>query len=206
MARQIRVNPEALRNVAQEQRALSNSIEETMAMLGDITDQVNSAWDGLAAGGAIASANTIKDTIKRTGEGVSESAQKLESVAKVFELVDNGGIPGIVRMMPTGYIPMPIRPGFILAQLGSIRIIPDEIRDAAARCKDLSNRCGENASVFAASVEKLGSDWEGVAYSKYLDESRELTEAMREVAEALEEFAVKLSVAADRYEELDNLF
>lgn len=204
MALQIRISPDALRSAAEQQREIRESIVASLGAMEDIRTILTESWEGMAATQALNALEDIRAAAKRVGEGVNEDAAKLNDIVSAFEALDSEGPVAVIRKLPTGFVPMPILPAFLWAQPGSVRIVPDSVRDAAARCQKQADKFYEARDRFKQIVENLKNDWEGKACNKYVDESAEVVTALYQVGEALSELSNKLRSAATKYEELDN--
>lgn len=201
---QIRVSPDALRNVAKRQENIINSIAEDTTKIGNLTNQLGEAWEGASGAQAQNALEEIRTCIKKVVDGAGDCTRKLVSVAEAFESIDDGENILAIKKFPTGFIPMPIRPTLVLSRPGMVRIDPDRVRDIAEQCKIISALISENSNAYSDSIEDLSNDWEGKSYVKYEEETREVIEALREIEDAMAEFISRIVNAANRYEEIDN--
>ena len=190
--------------MANRQENIINNIDEGIAKLGDLTNQLRDAWEGASGAQAYNALEQISSVIKRIVDGVGECTEKLVGVAEAFESIDNGENGIAIRKPSLGFIPMPIRPNFVLSMPGMVRIDPDRVRDIAKQCKDISVSISENTDAFFDCIEELSNDWEGRSYVKYEEDAREVIKALRETEDAMEEFISRIMNAANRYEEIDN--
>ena len=201
---QIRVSPDVLRSVANQQEEIINNIAEETSKINDLGNQLGEAWEGASGSQALNALEEIRSEIKKILDGAGESVRKLISVADAFESIDSGETAFAIRRFPNGYIPMPIKPSFIFSMPGMVRIDPDRVHEIAEQCKVVSSAISEYSVAFSDSIKNLANDWEGKAYVKYNDETREIINALRAIEEVMAEFISRIVNAANRYEEIDN--
>lgn len=205
---QIRVSPDVLRNVAKHQESILNNITEKVSKINDIENQLRDAWEGASGENARDVLEEIRTGIKKTLNSAGDNVTKLIEVADAFESIDNGEKVFAIRQLPNGYIPfVPERlTPFMFSTGGMVRIDTDRVRDIAEQCKSISASISDDSSAFSDSIKNLANDWEGKAYLKYEDETREIINAFREIEEVMNEFIARIVNAANRYEEIDNSF
>lgn len=200
---QIRVSPDVLRNVANQQGSISNSFDEAATTIGNLSDQLGDAWEGASGDQARNTLAEIRSGIKNVARGVEKGIQKLTGIADAFENIDSGE-GGFTFKFPDGLIPMPIMPRLILSMPGMIRIDPDRVRDVAEQCKTVAASISDNSAAYSDSIKGLSNDWEGKSYVKYEEESQSIVKALQNIDDSMTEFISKIVNAANRYEELDN--
>lgn len=213
MAFQIRVSPNALRESADRQRAISASLQELSSRMGALSTALNAAWDGGASIQALGAFAELRDATNAAADYVEDGASKLNAFAQAVESLDDGK-PTIVPIarMDIGAItnllktPAPSLKGFLLAFSGALRIVPDEVREIAQQLEEVANNLEDDCAQLRNLVDKLANDWEGRAYQKYAEETSDAAAGFRRLAAEVHEFSDRLRTAAMRYEEVDNLF
>lgn len=150
----------------------------------------------------------------RAREGFEEGRHVLQSIADAFENIDNSEnesnavsiktqiINQIPNLGPGGQNPFS-KP--LPLSAGSIRVIPDGLREAAHEAQDIIEMSNEISSRISKVISDLQSSWEGRAYDRFSDEFIQIKEIYIHLSDALEEFSQKVIAAANRYEEIDNL-
>lgn len=207
MALQIRIQPERVRVVSNLQKSLADRADAASNELKEIMVFLDNAWDGVASEVALESIESLLLMSRNLSSAIDNSADRLSAVARIFEMADSNesfsgiGIkPGVI-VGPGG---RPTFPSIILPKLVSVRIVPEEVREAGQRCVNMAAVYDDIISDFRASVDSLGEAWEGRAYSKYLEYFNELRGELPTITEALNDLSVSLIRAANRFEELDN--
>lgn len=201
---QIRVSPDALRNVANQQGEIINNIAEETTRMNELNKQLSEAWEGAAGAQAHNSLEEIRTGIKKTLADAGDSTRKLITVADAFESIDSGETIMPIGQFHTGHIPMPPMPTFMLSMPGLVRIDPDRVRDIGEQCMAVANVIAENAEAFTNTLKALANDWEGRSYVRYSEEANEIIQALTQIQDSIAAFAKKIITAANRYEEIDN--
>lgn len=210
MAIQIRINPDRVRDIANNQKAINSKADEISARLKECTVRLDNAWDGVASEEALQVIERMINASRSLAEDIAESSQRLISVANAFEKVDEGissPIPVIPFRFKPGFIP--INPGLIVWRPvagQTVRIVPDEVRSIAKRFQKLSNQYNELIDEFFSSVSAVSEVWEGRSHQKYLDETSEFKAGAAEFADALMGFSERLIATAVRFEEICVMF
>lgn len=210
MALQIRINPAALRAAAERQRVVYETAQTAKATLGSMYNKLDDAWDGGASATALNDVEELRGYASQMGDGVNESADKLVTIAEAFENLE-------FDLNPNKWVISPIRPiwnavfganlpplGAMLALRGSLRIIPDAVREVASMADSLAKEYEEAAAEMKKMISTLENSWEGRAFTRFQNDTQEMVIAYRSFAEKLMDFADELRMAANRYEELDN--
>lgn len=211
MAFQIRISPDALRAAAERQKSVLSTIDETKSKMTAMISMLNQAWDGGASSQAIGTLEELRNLAGNLGEGANGGANKLESIAQAFEALDDGEDSPFVavrfddRITQLVGCPAP-RPNFPLVFSGSLRIVPDQVRNVATQCKQLTEVYVGIVDELRNSLNTLEGEWEGKSFLKFANECEELIKAFKRMANVLEEFADRIRTVATRYEEIDNMF
>lgn len=210
MALQIRINPDRVREIANNQKVINNKADEVSAKLKECTARLDNAWDGVASEEAIQVIEKMISASRNLAEDIAESAQRLTSVANAFERVDEGA-PSAVALIPFKFKPgyITINPNLIVWRPVAgqmVRIIPDEVRSIARRLQKISSQYNELIDEFFGTVSAVSDVWEGRAHQKYLDETAEFKAGAAEFADTLMGFSERLIATAARFEEIDNLY
>lgn len=209
MALQIRINPDRMREIANSQRVISDRADELSAKLKEIMVKLDNAWDGVASEEALNAIEQLISAGRNLSGDINESAQRLDSVANAFESVDEGN-PVPVQIVAFRFLPSMI-PGIIPINFPklkgrSVRIIPDEVRMLAVRCRETSDELMGLMEDFFSTVNTLSESWEGRSYLKYVDDTAELKKGAKVLNETLRDFAERLTATATRFEEIDQMF
>lgn len=209
MAFQIRITPAALHAAAQRQRTVVETVAETSGILSSLAIELGEAWEGSASILAMNALDELRNAAGNIGDSTGSSAERLTSVAQAFEAMDDGNPVAVAvlwdrdRFIKVLGCPMP-RPEFPLMVVDNLRIVPDQVRSVATKCKQVSDTYAETAGELNNLVSDLSKDWEGKAYNRFAEETAELASAFKRLANALDEFADRIRIMANRYEELDN--
>lgn len=216
MAYQIRVSPDALRNGASDINSIIEMSDVIYANIKMLTHKLDSAWDGAASRGMVAKLEDLLQAINKSKDGLQEDVNFLESVAQRFEAIDNAeensNILNNIRIItkprldiigPGG------RPNFfdgLKLSTGNIRVVPEELRQVAEECKSVISDV-ENLSDRITKIDaELKSTWEGKASNRFSESFTEMKTVYMDIAESIQEFADRVAFAANRYEEIDNIF
>lgn len=211
MAIQIRISPDALRSAAEQYKGIDARIDETQSRLKVLSMQLHEAWEGAAGDKAVDTLDDLSAVTRRCESSVQEAVGYLESVARVFETIDSGESisPFAAKMVNMAdihkIIGMPM-PQLVLSFIGSIRIIPDEVRNIANQCRQIADTYFEMRDESQKILNVLLQEWEGNSCNRFVEGNELLGKALITVAEELTEFADKISKIAERYEEIDNSF
>lgn len=208
MAFQIRINPQALRAVAQRRVKVRETVEESSEKLIQMRERLNAAWDGNASDDALQALDELINAIRGMTDGTQSTADLLSGIAGIFEELDEhfeAGPFAVARIVPIhDILRIPVRPNILLRLLNSLRIIPDEVRVSADMGREVANSLMEVNAELLNQIQSLEEVWEGRSFDRFSEESRELAEGFREVSEALDELCRKLHNAADVYEKIDS--
>lgn len=211
MAIQIRVSPDALRQGAEEIRAMTNQNDVLNNGIQVLANKLDGAWDGSSSQQMVEKLLVLSKSSNSAREGMEEAAQLLEAIAQQFEQIDNGEagiIATRVDFRPLTIVGPDGRVDFlqpIKLSSGSIRVVPDELREVANESRQLMRVCDELENALNQIINKLQSSWEGRAYIRFSERFSEVKKFYVELAEMLDEFFQKIIFVADRYEEIDNL-
>lgn len=209
MAFQIRITPAALHAAAQRQRTVAETVAETSGILTSLAAELGEAWEGSASIQALNALDELRSVAGNIGDGAGNSAERLMGVAQAFEALDEGGPVSVAvlwdrdRFIKLVGCPMP-KPQFPLMVIDNLRIVPEQVRAVAAKCKQVSDTYAETAAELNNMISELGKDWEGKAYNRFAEETGELASAFKRLSNAVDEFADRIRMMATRYEELDN--
>lgn len=209
MAVQIRIVPEGLRDVALKQRDIVSRVEELGNRLKQLVIVVDEAWDGNSSNILQESLENVANATVKLGETMNQNISRIDDVVNAMEAIDSDtpifrgkiNIPSTIVVCP--------RPSFldtISWKEDRIRIIPEEIVNAATRCREASEEYMEIKQLLQNSVTELEQHWEGNSYNKYRTECEEIINNMESFHQTLSEISSKMRVVALRFEELDNNF
>ena len=120
-------------------------------------------------------------------EQLHELIQLPNKAEEEFAIVGPGGNPFLIKTLPLSS--------------GHIRVIPDGLREAAQEAQSVIELSNEISNKINKVLSELQSSWEGRSYNKFSDNFIQL----KEIYNHLEEFSQKVNMAANRYEEIDNL-
>lgn len=207
MALQIRIVPVALHEAAQRQKSIIQTMSEASDQLGALAAELGDAWEGSASVQAL---NSLDDLRKAAGdiyEAGSDSHEKLSQIAKAFESVDDGDTIGI-RVLPYDnrmkvLTLLPSNFPFMISD--NLRIVPDQVRSVAEECKKLAETYRQLSADTLAMLSDLEKNWEGNSYNRFADQTNDISEAFQKLGDSLQEFAERITLIANRYEELDNM-
>lgn len=204
----ILISPDALRAAAERQRTIVDNVDETIGRITSMTSELDEAWDGGASVQAVEVLQGLRISANGIRDGLQDGVSMLGGLAEAFEALDDGGLPLAVsvRFDSTKVLPGVPHPFFTLAFSGQLRIEPDQVRDVAAQCEQIAEVYLAKANDLQNSLNTLESSWQGKSFNKFVATSTEQIDAMQKVSEALTEFADRIRNAANRYEEIDNLF
>lgn len=206
---QIRVVPDALRGAADRFIGVLNVAGEAQDRVDSLIARLNEAWDGPASMKALQNFRELHSHTGDLYDGAKGLATKLQQIAETFETVD-GGRPSIMQFVTVVERLQGLGAAArLLAGIenifgGSLRIVPDEVRSVAQECKQLSDSLASAAGEVNDIRADLANGWEGKSYDRFSNEADELRSAYKQYANALDQFADTIMVAANRYEELDN--
>ncbi|MGM9603388.1 MAG: WXG100 family type VII secretion target [Faecousia sp.] len=207
----IRISPDALRAAAERQRNILSAVDETKTKMTSMTSELDQAWNGGASVQAIHTLQDLRKAADSIFDGLQDGASMLDGIAQAFEALDDGeNSPLIAIRLDDRFnqrlgCPAP-GPIFSLAFSGQLRIEPDQVRDVAAQCNQIAEEYVGKANELQNSLSTLESDWQGKSFTRFANMSTKLIGAFKEISEALNEFANKIRNAANRYEEIDNMF
>ena len=208
MGVQIRIVPDALRNAAEKQHMIANHVGVNRSELKQVIHMIDEAWDGPIS-------EEIQDMLRNVGNILEEletcyddNAQRLNGILEAFEAIDSDEprirAVGLDRVFHLVGCPKPV---FALSwKADRIRIIPDEIRLASERCREMRDSFVELEDKTMDVIHDLEANWEGNAYNKYREQTEDTIKTLKDVQEFLAETADTMSKAAIRYEEWDNSF
>lgn len=220
MAFQIRVVPDALRQSAEHVEQIINENDELYTRIKVIIAKLDESWDGTASEFLIEQLQELIKYSSKIREGFSESRSVLESIAQAFENIDNSngeGIKGVAILRPNlresinRYLHV-VGPGGqnpfskqLPLSAGHIRVVPDGLREAAQEAHQIIDMSNELSNRIDNVLSELQSSWEGNAFNRFSDNFTQMKEFYHVLTNELEEFAQKVNMAANRYEEIDNL-
>ena len=206
MAFQIRIAPAALHAAANRCHSIAEKAAEGASELASLGAELADGWDGSASGQALDALQEIRKAVDGLAEATHGGAKKLEGVAQAFEALDGGGSPvfavDVSRLHIMVGCPMPT-PQFVLNVVDNLRIIPDQVRAVADRLVQVSERFVQTGAMLNQTVDSLGGDWEGRAYTRFTEDMVELVDSYRQVSMKIDDYANRIRMIADRYEELD---
>lgn len=212
MSFQIRISPDGLHAAAERQNSIAKMVNDVYERLGSLSSELNAAWDGGASRQALGAIAELRDTTEALAEGIGVGARKLNNIAQAFENLDEGDSltftaivfdPGIMARCGGG---MPSIKAFLLNFSGTMRIVPDAVRHVAEALMKLSSLVEDAGAQLNANMKVLSDEWEGKAYLKYAEETKELLKGIKKLNAAIEELAGRIRAAAIRYEEIDNMY
>lgn len=207
MAIQIRISPDELMAIAARQQEILDKLDSVMSVLISAERLLEDSWEGSSAVMLIRSVDSAQRGIRQIGETAAASKERLEAIIHAFETIDSGEQASFIQAVFTGLAPRDlILPGLQFGAPGRVRIMPDGVKDAAKRCESATELLEECATAYDGCLNDLGNYWEGRAYRKYVADYEEISIALREVRDGLNEVADKLMYFATRYEEIDNMF
>lgn len=201
---QIRISLEVIRSAAARHQEVQSTVNEASERIEMMLSRLNDAWDGGASQQALGQLQELRDSINEIGEGTGRNANWLDSIANAFEQLDAGVPLAVSRWMDTRLLKTIALEEMLLRLVGNLRIIPDEVREVADEGRHVSAMLKEAAHNLRAQLDELANSWEGRSYNRFADESRMLIDSFEGVSEQMENYARRLNIAADRYEELDN--
>lgn len=217
MAGQIKIVPDALRSAAEQVRSIATMTVGAVDSGSGIAVALFDVWEGKGSEAAISQLEDLRVGGTKIVENVNESASVLEHVASAFEAADRGesapitiwaaNVPALHQAMQTvGCIP---GHGFANFQSwihggGAVRIIPAQVRELAAQCRNIANVYEEASHSLRSVVNSLAGDWEGNAYNRFSESCNEIMVAYSGIQSAVITISEALIQAANRYEELDN--
>lgn len=204
---QIRVNPDALRAAAEQQRTIGAAIDGALSTLQGISGELAGVWEGMGANSALTSLEEVKNGVGHATEIIEEGSQQLEGIAQMFESIDEGESPFIaLRFDPARFVALKkivaIPRAFF--STGVVRIDPDQVRALASSCNQVVQILDDAAGSYRTMVSSLSDNWEGNSHNKFVSEAEDVIVGVNNLREALQEIATRMRVAATRYEELDN--
>lgn len=212
MAFQIRVVPDALRQSSEQIDQIISENDQIYSRLKVITSKLDDSWDGTASEFMVKQVRDLIQYPNKAKEGFEESKQVLQNVVQAFEDIDNGEGKKLVaiKLDPNHFIKVgpdgnPFSGKLPLAS-GHIRVIPDGLREAAHEAQSVTDITNEISTRIDKVLSDLQSSWEGKAYNKFSDRFSQIREVYNQLTDALEQFSQRVIAAANRYEEIDNLF
>lgn len=212
MSFQIRIVPEELRAAAERERNIQKAVEEIKAKMTNQVRSLDQAWDGGASRAAISNLESIKNRMDDLLQGLYSGARMLDGVANAFEaLDDNPEAPespfvALPHFSIRDFVIGCPKPDFSIVLNGRLRIIPERVREIGRECKQIAEMSLKEASALQASLNTLAENWEGNSFRKYADESEDLMAAFKNMANSMDEFGDKITLIANRYEDLDRRF
>lgn len=211
MALQIKVMPNALRQGAEEIRAIINQSDVLNNRIQVLANKLDSAWDGSSSQEMVEKLLVLSKACNSAKEGMEESARLLQAIAQQFEQIDNGETGMIATKVD--FVPAILgpcgRPDFlqtIKLSSDSIRVVPEELREVANESRKIMDVSDELANNLEQITENLRSSWEGRAYIRFSERFSQIEKFYIELTQMLDEFSQKIYFVAGRYEELDNMF
>lgn len=212
MAFQIRVVPDALRQSADHIEQIINENNQIYTRIKVITSKLDESWDGAASEYMIEQLHELIQLPNKAEEEFEKGQQILQTIAQVFENIDEGEGTPTFAVRADFVMPAIVGPSgnpFLMKTLplssGHIRVIPDGLREAAQEAQNVIELSNEISNKINKVLSELQSSWEGRSYNKFSDNFIQLKEIYNHLANALEEFSQKVNMAANRYEEIDNL-
>ena len=206
----IRIDLEAVMATAQRNAMVSNVVEDTVGKMDALIARLNEVWDGGASEQALDAFRELRQKATKLGEANNENNDLIMKFADAFRALDEAvpigikiPISGVISDLPNLIIGRGWLPKLILPLIQSVRIIPEEVREVAAQVQDIGRIYGDTAMELRDRKNDLMNSWEGKSAQRYARDTEELVRGFINMAESLEEYAHKLFVAADRYEELD---
>lgn len=210
MAIQIRISPDAMRASATRQKSIAQKVYEINDRMGNLSSQLNAAWDGGASVQALGNLAELRDSAKDAAQFLDAGAEKLMNIAQAFEALDDGGTPTIMPFDINNFPLLKAIPGiaieWILNFSGTVRIVPEEVREVGKELDVTANMVKDVAAQLTKHVKTLESEWDGRACDRYCAEMREDITSLKILASKLDDFAARVIKAANRYEEIDNMF
>lgn len=214
MALQIRVIPDALRQSAEHIEQLINENKQLYTRIKVITSKLDESWDGAASKFMISQLQELIKYPNQAEEEFNKGRQALQSIAQAFENIDSGeNTEPLVAIQINPVIYHPIGPGgnpflkpFPPLFSEHIRVIPDGLREAAHESQSVIDMSNEISQRIDKILAELQNSWEGRSYNRFSESFVKVKEIYIQLSETLEEFSHKTMAAADRYEEIDNLW
>lgn len=210
MAIQIRISPDAMRASAARQKSIAQKVFEINDRMGALSSKLNAAWDGGASVQALGNLAELRDSTKDAANFIDTGSDKLNAIAQAFETLDEGGAPVIVALDIANF---PMLRGVIniitewmLNFSGTVRIVPDEVREVGKELDVLSNLVKEVAAELNKHLKTLDSEWDGRASEKFKADMQENIASLKVLSAKLDDFGARVIKAANRYEEIDNMF
>lgn len=209
MAYQIRISPDALRSAASKYSSLGSEIAQTVQEQDNLFVMLNNAWDGGASLRAETSLISIRDTTKQFSNEMLRCERILNSIASAFESADSENPspfgPVIWDFGQLNVLLKCPRPGYFQEFDGPLRIVPDEVRNIAQNCMDLSSRYEDFKSIIKSTLLELEDTWEGRSFNKFSEGTGIILSELSHLVEGRHEFGAKVMDAVNRYEAVDNM-
>lgn len=206
----IRIDLEAVMATAQRNAQVNNVVEDTTARMDNLIAHLNEVWDGGASEQALDSFRDLRRKAAELGEANRENNDVIMRFADAFKALDEAMPVGIkipvsswVTKIPGMDLGWGKLPRLILQMIQTVRVIPEEVRAIAGEVKEIAQVYEATAMDLRDRKNELMNSWEGRSAQRYANDTEELVRGFLGMAESLDEFAQKLFVSADRYEELD---
>lgn len=211
MAFQIRVVPDALRQSAEQMEQIKNENDQIYTRIKVISSKVDQSWDGTASEYMIEQLQELIQYPNKAEEEFERGRQVLQTIAQAFENIDDGENTPLIAVKIDPAVIAIVGPGGSLfgkplpLSSGHIRVVPDGLREAAHEAQAVIEMSNEISGRIDKVLSELQSSWEGRACNRFSDNFIQLKEIYNHLTNALEEFSQKVNMAANRYEEIDNL-
>lgn len=216
MAFQIRVVPDVLRQSAEHIDQIINDNEQLYTRIKVITSKLDESWDGTASEYMIQQLHELLAYSNQTNEAFFESRSVLEAIAQAFENIDNSNgeeSTGVAKFKMTQEMKEQIKRmshivgpgGQLKISSGNIRVVPDGLREAAQEAHQMIDMSNDIADRIDKVLSELQSSWEGNAFNRFSDNFIQLKKFYIALNDSLEEFAQKVNMVANKYEEIDNM-
>lgn len=206
MAFQIRIAPDALRAAAQAQNEVFEMVSVSVDSLHNARNILNDSWEGAAASDSISDLSSIIDGVAETRDSIQQLSTSISEFVGAFEALDQLiGFAG--KMSKLFSMALRARPfdliSVLLGKKGAVRIIPENVRQAAAICQQEAERLAEANNQYMQILSGLANDWEGNAYTRYVEQGQEVGQSLLSLSDTLREFGDRLQRTANVFEELD---
>lgn len=202
----IRVSPEALKNASQRIGVIGTETDEWYDRIKLLAHQMKDVWFGPGGEMAFDSIIQLLHHVTEGRDSLKECSETLDSVAQAFDAIDNGNPAIAIKVIPF-VMPALLKVGTVnyVQNTGVINIEPEQVRQIANELNkvadDIRNAYGE----LKKTRNDLKSEWEGRAANKFFDKFIETSRVFPKISDAINDITNNIIVAANRYEEIDNM-
>lgn len=213
MAVQIRVSLDVLHQEADKIKIACEQSDKLNTRIKSIANKLDAAWDSLSSKDMVDKILILSNSLQLETKHLEESMLFLQEVAYQFEQIDAGkndtayfhvDFRDEIKILGPGSRPDFLQP--LMLSSGTIRVVPDELREVANESKEIIDESVELINNLDKITNELQNSWEGRAYIRFSEKFNEIKIFYPSLIESLEEFYQRIIFVADRYDEIDNLF